>query len=163
MIVAEPNAGSLKLSLREYRDKWCLYSHSIAPFKETFFLGICKLSDVYKFVDAYRNSHWRKTITADTIFKTSILATMDSVVEAQTALRTMFNEIRPECNIKGYQYSGRMHVICIEGENKGVTYKSAAEAALQNGISPGAMSNHLNGHAGYLTVKSMKFQRGITV
>lgn len=154
--------GSISLTLGEFTENWCLYSHTLPPSTAIFMLGVCKVNEVYKFIDAYRNSYWRANVQPETKINVRIIATFPGMIEAQTALRMAFNEIRPEANIKGYQRTGRTTVMCIEGENKGKVYPSASVAALENGITPGAMSNHLNGRHGFFSIKNMKFQRGFS-
>ena len=49
------------------------------------------------------------------------------------------------------------HTQKVINVNTGVTYDSAAAAARAHGIAPSNMSNHLNGAAGYTTVKGHMF------
>lgn len=159
-IQPEINAGYIALTVEAFREKWCVYSHCLDPSTEIFYLGFCKLPEVYKHADAYRNSYWRQHVTDQTVIRVTVLATMDNPIDAQTALRQLFNECRPEANVKGYLQSRKTTVTCVEGANKGSTYESITECALRNGISQGALSNHLNGRPGYESVLGNKFMRG---
>lgn len=71
----------------------------------------------------------------------------------------LIEQFRPVCNVKGYAITGSTMVTCIQGANYGVSYSSQLDAAEKNGITPGAMSNHLT--AAKVTKRyGTKFKRG---
>lgn len=152
--------NSIELSPIEAREMHCIYSHSLPPYNAIFYIGVCKLRDAYDFADAYRNTHWRATVRDNAPVRVTILATTLNIIEANQHFRSLFNEMRPEANVRGHVISGKSLVTCITGQNAGTVYSSQHEAAERNGITPGALSNHLNGRVGYENIRGMKFVRG---
>ena len=157
----QPGAGKITFKREQFGEKWILYGHCINYQTTFFFIGVCRLIDLYDFSNAYRNSHWRQTVKEDTPLTVSILASTDSEIDAHKALRHAYNEMRPPANVSGYQLSRQTVITCLTGENAGMTYESATEAAKKNGISAGALSNHLNGRSGYANIRGMTFKRGL--
>ncbi len=144
----------------EIRELLCIYAHSIPPYDKFFYIGLSKLNEVYDFSDAYRNNFWRATVKEDTQVRITLLCISINIIDCNQQLRRMINEFRPEANIKGYAVTGSTMITCIQGVNAGASYPSQLEAAQKNGITPGALSNHLNGRPGYDTIRGMKFKRG---
>lgn len=161
IIGEQPLAGKMTFRRDHFRHKWVLYGHCINNQTTFFYIGVCRLVDLYNFDNAYRNTLWRQTVKEDTLVTVSVLASTDSEIDAHNALRRMYDEARPPANVSGYQLSRQTVVTCIAGDNINKTYASATEAALQNGISAGALSNHLNGRRGYDNIRGMKFKRGL--
>lgn len=157
----QPIAGRMTFRRDEFAQKWVLYSHCLNHSQAIFYLGVCRLVDLYDFSNAYRNSLWRQTVKDDTPLTVSVIASTDNENDAIRALRRMYDEARPPANVGGYQLGRQTVVTCVQGDNAGKTYNSATDAALQNGISPGALSNHLNGRRGYDNIRGMKFKRGL--
>lgn len=144
----------------ELRDLWCVYSHAIPPYDTLFFVGVSKLRDLYDFTDAFRNNYWRMTVKNETVVRVTLLGASISVPECNQHMRALIEQFRPVCNIKGYAITGSTMVTCTQGANAGTSYSSQLDAAEKNGLTPGAMSNHLNGRKGYEVIRGMKFKRG---
>lgn len=143
------------------RDGFCVYVHRLAPNPEPFYIGACKFDQVFKYPDAQANNKWAEIVTPDTVLDIEIVASATTLTEAHTEQIRLVRLHRPQCNITGYRLSGRLIITCIEGPNAGKTYNSVSEAAIRNGVAQPTMSNHLNGVAGYETIRGMKFKRGI--
>ncbi len=157
----QPTAGYIIFPMKKFQDKWVLYAHYLHPATEIFFLGTCRLRDLYDFSECFRNSRWRKMVNYETPIKVQVLASMDNPIDANKALRMMYDQFRPDANVNGYMIGGKMIISCTEGENAGKTWETSNQCAIENGISAGALSNHLNGRIGYDHVRGMKFKRGL--
>lgn len=144
----------------EAREMHCVFSHSLPPYTDIFYIGVCKLRDVHDFSDAFKNTYWRATVKDDVSIRITILGISPNVIDCNQHFRALYNQFRPIANIKGYVIAGKSLVTCVQGTNAGQTYSSQFEAAERNGITPGAMSNHLNGRTGYEHIRGMKFVRG---
>lgn len=151
----------ITLTIEHHREHQCLYVQKLMPSGEIFYLGICKLSDVYRCPDAYRNTYWRKTINDNTLIQTTVISTSSEYGSLYNQLNEYVKLWKPIANLKGYQQSSLPSVItCVEGDNAGQTYQTQQRCAEANGITQPALSNHLNGRPGYDTVRGMKFKRG---
>jgi hypothetical protein len=162
-----PHESRLTIEVETCRHSFCVYGHflknlpTVCPSNEIFFVGICKLTDVYKFPDAYRNNYWRDNVSENTIIEILVSFTSENLIECQRQLEVIVKQSRPIANIKGYRQHGKTMVTCIQGSNVGKVYNTTTEAAELNGVSQPAMSNHLNGRPGYETLRGMKFKRGL--
>lgn len=153
--------AALELSVADMRDHFCVYAQYLNGENETpFYVGVCKLVDVFKYPDAYKNTHWRKTINDQSTIKTLIVATSDKVAECYHNHNFIVTNYKPTCNVLGYQAAGKTVITCIKGPNAGQSYATQLEAATKNGISQPSLCNHLNGRAGYENVRGMIFKRG---
>lgn len=127
-----------------------------------YYLGVCKITKVYQTPDAWRNSEYQRTITANTTIKINILATHESEAPLYNRLSQLVRQFAPHCNRVGFNQSHTRTVIhCVQGINAGVVYETQAQAARQNGIAQPTLANHLNGVRGYETIRGMIFKRGM--
>lgn len=153
--------SGLTATIENMREHLCLYVQKLMPSGEVFYIGICKLSDVYRCPDAYRNSYWRAAIDDNSLIETTIFSTSKHYGDLWNELQEKVKLWHPVANMKGYQQSSMPSMItCIEGPNAGKTYQTQQRCAESNGITQPALSNHLNGRPGYDTVRGMKFKRG---
>lgn len=153
-------SNTIDLTPLETREMHCVYSHSLPPYTDIFYIGVSRLRDVHDFTEAYKNSYWRAVIKEDTPIRITILGISMNVVECNQHFRALYDQLRPIANVQGFVQFGKSLVTCIAGPNVNVTYSSQLEAARYNGITPGTMSNHLNGRPGYENIRGMKFVRG---
>lgn len=159
----ETNITATSFELREHQ---CVYSHHIPDMSKPgewtlFYIGCCKLCDVLKSPDAFKNSYWRSLINDGIALKITIAFTSDSYIECNTMQAQMIAALRPIANTQGFITSGSAVVTCMVGPNTGKSYATQQLAAIDNGISQPTLSNHLNGRPGYEIVRGMKFKRGM--
>lgn len=147
---------------KRYASNYCVYRH-IAPIGHgdtdvTIYFGVCKLNEVFNFVDARSNTKWREIITDRTSLTIEICYIGDRTDCYNERGRMFYSEQRPICNVQGRDLRGAMtKITCNE---TGVTYPSQIQCATAMGINQGALSAHLNNRAGYATVKGYTFRRG---
>lgn len=157
----------LTATVLQAREDFCFYVQELLPTPDAekgqvFYAGVCKLADVFRYPDAYKNTYWRATINDQSIIKTTVLATSDKINDMYHELAFFNRNIgRPTANAKGFQQSGTAMITCIEGPNAGKTYLTQERCAIENGISQPALSNHLNGRQGYQMVRGQRFKRGL--
>lgn len=159
MIIDHNPEHGITLTIAELRETFCVYVQETS--EGVFYAGMCRLYDVYKYPDAYRNTHWRQTVTDQTSIKTTVICTSLDINECYHRLHEFVRVVRPICNVNGYMTYGNIVITCVEGPNAGKSYTTQEECARMNGISQPTLSNHLNGRKGYLSVRGMKFKRGL--
>lgn len=154
----------ISLSIAQMREDWCVYLQwKILPdgTEEPWYLGVCKIIELFQHPDAHKNSHWRANTTDAMIIRTSLLMTSDKTQECwkyHTDARYFY---KPICNVMGYQASGASVITCTQGPNMGKTYATQSDAARSNGVSQPTMSSHLNGKPGYGVIAGMRFKKGL--
>jgi hypothetical protein len=153
--------ATLTLSVDQMRKSTCVYAHYVMPENTLFFIGVCKLTDVYRHPDAFRNHHWIETVKDDTVIRTVVVQTSLQPIDCIRYQNILVKQYRPICNVVGQRIAGRFVITCLEGPNAGKTYTTTTQAAYENGMSQPTLSNHLNGRRGYETVRGMKFKRGL--
>lgn len=161
---------AIELTIAEMREHYCTYAqYLIGPIEvvdssritDIFYVGVCKVADVFRYPDAYKNTHWRANITDASRIKTMIVATSPQVAECYKHLQFIVMNYKPICNTLGYQAASRTIITCVSGPNKGTAYLTQEECARLNGISQPSLSNHLNGRDGYANIRGMTFKRGM--
>ena len=166
--IAEHKQCFLTESIAAFRTQYCLYAvfttiehyqnkeNPVAPF----YIGVCKLSEVFRLPDAWRNTKFQELRDEHSIM-INIMETCPNETELYARRTSLVKQFRPLANITGYsQVNSRAIITCVEGPQVGTTYRNQTEAAQRNGISQSAISNHLNGVPGYETVRGCKFTRG---
>lgn len=140
--------SSLIIDTTNPGQQWCAYEH-LATFEagappQVIFVNACKLADVYRLVDANRNSEWRRIFGKGGHIMVRIIAIGEQAEVTKFAIAHMRSLTpMPMCNLKGYTTKGTAQRIeCI---TNGVTYGSQKEAADTLGISGSAISRHLRG------------------
>lgn len=155
-------------SIGAFRTQFCLYAvfTTIEHYQNKenptapFYIGVCKLSEVMRLPDAWRNTKFQELRDEHTIM-INIMETCSNETELHARRSAMVKQFRPLANITGYSnVNSRAVITCIEGPQAGVTYRNQTEAAQRNGLSQGAISNHLNGVPGYEIVRGCRFIRG---
>lgn len=138
---------------------FCTYEHWVAtPDGQTLiYVGCCRLRDVYLCPDARRNPQWQTLITEAIPVELRIIATADHQYECMKLASELVGRHRPYCNMYAAAHAGKAIVTCV---TTGKSYPTSAEAAINEGVSTSALSNHLNGRPGYKSVKGKMFRRG---
>lgn len=156
------HSAAVELTIAEMREHFCVYAQYLdGSAEDIFYVGVCKFADVYKYPDAYKNTHWRATISDASRIKTLIVATSPLVAECFKQATFVITNYKPICNMKGYQAAGRTIITCTQGPLIGQSWTTQEETARANGVSQPALSNHLNGRQGYIEINGMRFKRGI--
>lgn len=136
---------------------FCVYTHAIGG--KIAFVGMCELSQVMNFPDARSNSEWQRMTAHDEPFTMIILSVQPDQDEAYKE-RHKWIQINgmPICNARGAYvgHSVGYMIMCIE---TGVEYPSQAAACKELGMSPGALSRHIQGLKGHKTVKGFTFRK----
>ncbi len=145
-VTAQPSSLTI-VTPQGCADDWCLFEHSIIVNQgeppQVIYVGTCRLRDVYKLIEARRNSEWRRIVTDRTPLFLRILQTGDK----GEMIRASASQVRtypafPRCNLVGHDaFAMTKALICSNGE----TYKSQADAADSLGVSQSAISRHLRG------------------
>lgn len=146
---------------RNMEKAWCVYQHAqfndATQRDELIFYGTCKLTSVFDYPDAYRNSEWKKIIKPEIVLIISILS-VGTVSECREELRNLLRYHRPICNAKGVDMIGQATLITCNETGQQWANQQACSRALN--INQGALSQHLAGKPGYNKVKGMTFRRG---
>jgi hypothetical protein len=141
---------------------WCVYQHIINSPSGNMpvYVGICRLHDVFEFPDARRNSSWLEIIGRSGLaFEIKIIATSEHKFECFRHANDLVRSSQPYCNVNGMQIgNSKTSVTCNE---TGETFATASRCAAAEGISASALSKHLNGQAGWATVKGKTYRRGV--
>lgn len=158
------HVSSITTTAADLREHHCVYSHHIISndgSEQLFWIGHCKLYDVFKHPDAHRNSLWRETVRDATKIKTTIIFSSASIPECNKFLSQIVAQTHPIANKRGIAVVGPVIISCIEGEMMGQYWRNQVEAARACGIHQPTLSNHLNGTPGYERIRGMKFKRGM--
>ena len=132
---------------------WVIYFHDVEGL--TIYIGMCKLIDLYTCPDVRSNAEWYKLTDGKTVTVKPICQT-DNYAECKIEWTRLVGMFRPRANLYSRVKRIRARVRCID---TGVEYDNASDAALRNGVSQSALSNHLNGRVGYDTVHGLRFER----
>lgn len=148
-------------TLEQFRKEWAVYQIDINDMP--FYIGCAPLADLYRFPDAENNSAFAE-LDASTTVTVSVLHTGPEVM-MRDVLSHRIADRQPYANLHGQPVApaaprarGRHKgpVRCVE---TGVEYRTAGEAAKAVGVSPQAMSAHLNRRPSALTVGGHTFER----
>jgi hypothetical protein len=138
--------ASLIIDAAKVTRLWCAYEHSaqFEPGKppEVVFVGVTKLTDVYRLIEGQRNSEWLRIFGHGGAVLVHIIGTGESrsdmmrmAMERAKSFPTL-----PRCNMHGVNLKGTARrIICSNGK----TYESQKEAADSLGISSSSISRHL--------------------
>jgi hypothetical protein len=153
------HTATIEATTLAMREHWCVYSHH--AFGELFYIGLCKMRDVFDAPDAIKNNHWRDHITDETPIKLTIVFSSIILSDCNKLHAQLIEQYKPRANKLGWITTGPVVISCVSGPHAGKTWRSQVEAARALGFNQPTLSNHLNGIAGYETVKGMKFKRGM--
>lgn len=122
------------------------------------YVGLCKWSQLLHTPDARLNSGFRH------LSGSVVLEVLDYFASKKEAMRyqsASVNALAPSLNLMGKRVSANRNVItCL---NDGMSYTSLYDAARAYDLTPGAISNHLAGRAGYDTVHGKRFAKGAPI
>lgn len=127
---------------------WAAYEHQ-AQFEagkppEVVFVGVCRLTDVYRMIEGQRNSEWLRIFGRGGAVLVRIIATATERGEAMRHAQAHAKSFPtlPRCNLHGVNLKGvARRVICSNGK----TYDSQKHAADALGVSASAISRHIRG------------------
>lgn len=137
----------------------CAYLHIVEygpDDRRVMFAGSCQFRQLLEAPDARKNRAWRQYVAPVNRIIIKVVAMFDNPHEAANEAATQARALKPYCNVHGERDTSAGKVRCIDD---GLEYRNAAAAARFYGISPGAMSNHLNQRAGYSTIRGLCFER----
>jgi len=129
---------------------YCAYEHKVqmtadAP-PETIYVGVCRLTDVYRMGDGNRNSEWQGIFARGGQVLIRIFATSTDRHEltmlATQHMRSLPNI--PRCNLRGVKTRGRGRAVwCSNGE----VYPNQIDASVRTGVPQSQISRVVNGYA----------------
>lgn len=152
--------NGITLNVQRVHEVIAVYMHMDPDDGIIKFVGHSPLDEILNLKDARCNSLW------PSIFQLpgkSVTIAISSVhfdrEEAYKAQRQLVAELKPICNVKGFWISPhRQSVACNE---TGEVWPTVAAAAAAHNLSPSALSNHLNGKKGHVTVKGRTYRRTV--
>jgi hypothetical protein len=134
---------------------FCVYFHRLPNTNEVIFIGHGPLVKAFDMSEARRNNKWLEMTANAPGIEVSIIATFHGLLEARKFAVQLIQQYKPPCHQGAHRITRDMVVRVYDGK----IYAKMVEAAEDNGISPGAMSNHLNRRAGYDSVRGLQFMR----
>jgi hypothetical protein len=148
----------------QFNKQWCMYEHwmfdDTAQADVLLYVGLCRLSEVFHFHDARRNSEWMKRVQPSTTL--TIRIAMTGTRKECTDQRGIYIHAlptRPICNMIGFDVVGTSPgIICNETN---VRYASQVEACEALGLNQGRLSSHLAGKPGAVSLNGYTFRRAL--
>ena len=137
----------------------CSYLHIVEygpDDRRAMYVGSCQFRQLLECPDARKNRAWRQYVAPVERVIIKVLALFDSPYEAANHAALVARETKPYCNVHGERDVSSGRIRCIDD---GLEYRNAAAASKFYGISPGAMSNHLNQRPGYSMIRGLCFER----
>lgn len=133
---------------------WCVFGHYSVGGQPIYY-GYCKLEHVLNTKQFETGVEWYNTVieTGGQII-ISILSLHNSEQSAADAKNAKLMTYTPAS--QGDSFRGRGFIRCID---TGMYFSTAGAAARYNDMTSATMSNHLNGRAGYDTVRGLRFER----
>lgn len=114
-----------------------------------------RFADMFRIDNLRNNAAWVNAVTSD---KGAVIATIVAVferrIDAVKYASDVRNALKPVTMRTAYHNMKK-----VKRVDTGQVYNSAREAALANGITPGAMSSHLNKRKNYEKVHGLVFER----
>lgn len=160
MMPGRPQDAAIFLNHGEGGNFFCVYEHHIFTDHgddlkwSLFYVGACRLRDVFNNPDALRNTHFAK-LAKGTIVSIRIIMTTENETEAFNKASSHAREFKAPCNMYGGQRSPFTRVRCIETN---IIYSSANAASAALSISQSALSQHLRRIPGFKSVKGHTFE-----
>lgn len=135
----------------------CLYA--VTPADDptaVFYIGVCKLTDVYLTPDLRHQTEWQKSEWRFRPIVVTILQTGEAARDLWKPRHELVSRHRPYCNIHGYTASTHKRgIVCI---TDGHRFGSQTIAAAAYGIDPAHLSRHLRNIPGHQNVKGLQFR-----
>lgn len=135
--------------------QFACYLHTMND--QPLYVGACRLSELMDAPDARQNSEWNRCVVAQSAVTLTIVSEHPTLLEAETAALIHALTVKAYCNLNGQKVIEKRGnaVMCID---TGEEFATAAEAAKILKLSTSNLSNHLNGKAGFHTVKGKRFK-----
>lgn len=142
------------------RKPFCVYSHNL--YGKIVYIGAGTLKRAFELTG--RGERWHRSMTNPDIpwveYEVEILESFETYPEALIREAALIAEHQPSFNVQGIAAATRKRLLtkvkCVE---TGSIYPTITKAAEAIGVTPGAISNHLNGRQGYEHIKRLHFQR----
>lgn len=135
---------------------WVIYALHDGATAQIKYIGLCRLTELFRIPDARSNILFDQMFTPDTSFLIRVISTHKDKSEASTTHRhAIYEHNSPEMN-GASSIARHANIQCLE---TGETFVSASHACRSHGLSQPALSSHLNGKTGYATVKGRKYIR----
>jgi hypothetical protein len=135
-----------------------VYEHSLAGFP--IWIGICKIKDIFRPRDCFRNRSWLDMVDLDANLGVKILFTS---VEMRDCMNFRYKYFRdngyPHCNKNFAPPEEKGNPVQIKNTTTGEIYPSQKIAANMVGCTEAAMSRHINRLPGAKTLRNMVFER----
>lgn len=149
---------TLTFSVKETKDFYCVYEQA---FPETpnapFYIGMCRLQEVYVFPDAKNIDIWSKMITEKPVIQHTIVFVSINKIECQNHRFRLIKNKSPYVNINGKSTQKDFgQIYCNETRE---TFNSIQEIINIYGGAASAYSMHLRELPGHKTVKGKTFRR----
>lgn len=147
---------TLILTIDEFKSDWCVYTQKSSD-GNLIWVGVAQLSKVYGFADAWLSPLWRGLMDGGGMaVSVDIIYTCQFEYMAHNWRASYMREPgnSPICNPLQVKAIKRG----IRCKETGIVYVNNKEAAAANGITQGALSNHLNRRAGYESVRGLTFE-----
>lgn len=162
LMPGQPQDARVFMTHGEGHNLYCVYEHWIftapnatsEPEWSLFYVGACKLVDVFNTPDALRNTHFAK-LTKGAIVSVCVVMTAPDEVTVLNEASKRGRSYKAPCNLYGGQRSPFNRVRCIE---TGVVYSSANACCAAMNIAQSQLSQHLRRMAGFKSVKGHTFE-----
>lgn len=149
-------AIDLELPLAQINNMHCVYYHYDTT-NRIYYVGVAKLTEVYKFADAKDNTAWLEYAKQQPIIRARICFMSLHEMECHNKRYTMIRELSPYCNLNGRPLArARSQIICNETNE---TFNTIQEIIAIHGGHVSQYSAHLRGVPGYKTVRNKTYRR----
>lgn len=157
LMPGQPQDARIVVTHGEAHTLWCVYEHWIFSADEwtIYYVGSCRLRDVFDTPDALRNT-WFAKLTKGTITAIRVVQTAPDEITVLNHAVKLGRALKAPCNLYGGQRSPFHRVRCVE---TGIVYNSANECCKSMGIAQSALSQHLRRMSGFKTVKGHTFEK----
>lgn len=137
-----------------------VYGHMDAEDLALKYIGCVPFNKLTDFEDARSNSLWPSIfLLPGKSLHMHVYSMHATEADARRAQHALISEYKPVCNMRGrYVPAHHQAVVCNETRERWTTVKEAARA---HNIAESALSNHLRGKVGHVTVKGRTYRREV--
>jgi hypothetical protein len=136
--------------LNELKNQHAVYRLMDCGTMEVLFIGYCQLTRLFQLTDASRNPQFNHNVE----YLCEVLEIHPDRVQAHNSTSALLRKNGPLPKFNRPDPRGRGTIVC---DQTAETFTSVQEAARVHGIDPGALSKHLNRHAGFKSVKKRTY------
>lgn len=153
-LVTPQNATILGLTIEQFGTEWCVYE--LWKQDQLIMLGVSRLNVAMNLMEAKSHAAFADylSVTDEVGLVIKAVGKRDHCYNMRAAMLRSLGRMPPLNNFR----AGVRQPMIVCNED-GRAFRTQVEVCQTYGLSAPALSNHLNGRSGYMTVKGLTFRR----